>query len=224
MGCSHKDYITKISSGSGNSSNNNNNSSSNNGDSTTVTEKDGVVNATVGLKVRQGAGTNTNVLATLKHGSAVKIVGTSGDWYKIKYNSDYGYVHKDYIIIKESSNESSHETKPEVSIKKGEVYNTGSNLRVRSAASTSSIVLGYLVDGTEVDIVGSEGNWYKINFKDKTGFVSKDYVRLITENQKPEEKPEIPVKPPVIPEEKPQEKPQENPQEKPSVPEEKPEN
>ena len=211
VGYSHKDYITKISNGSGSQ---NNNSSSNNSGST-VTEKDGIINATDGLRVREGAGTNTKILGVLNHGSAVKIVDTNGSWYKVKYGSGYGYVHKDYVTIKTSSNNNNTQekpdNKPEVVVKKGEVYNTGSNLRVRSAANTNSIVLGYLVDGTKVDIIGSEGNWYKINFKDKTGFVSKDYVRLV------DEKPTTPVVPPVTPEVP------DVPEDKPQVPDEKPE-
>lgn len=207
VGYSHKDYITKISNGSSGSSNNNNGS--------TVTEKDGTVDATDGLRVREGAGTNTKILGVLTHGSAVKIVDTNGSWYKIKYGSGYGYVHKDYVTIKTSSNNNNTQekpdNKPEVVVKKGEVYNTGSNLRVRSAANTNSIVLGYLVDGTKVDIIGSEGNWYKINFKDKTGFVSKDYVRLL------DEKPTTPVVPPVTPEVP------DVPEDKPQIPDEKPE-
>ena len=207
VGYSHKDYITKISNGSTGSSNNNNGS--------TVTEKDGTVDATDGLRVREGAGTNTKILGVLNHGSAVKIVDTNGSWYKIKYGSGYGYVHKDYVIIKTSSNNNNTQekpdNKPEVVVKKCEVYNTGSNLRVRSAANTNSIVLGYLVDGTKVDIIGSEGNWYKINFKDKTGFVSKDYVRLV------DEKPNTPVVPPVTPEVP------NVPEDKPQIPDEKPE-
>ena len=207
VGYSHKDYITKISNGSSGSSNNNNGS--------TVTEKDGTVDATDGLRVREGAGTNTKILGVLNHGSVVKIVDTNGSWYKIKYGSGYGYVHKDYVTIKTSSNNNNTQekpdNKPEVVVKKGEVYNTGSNLRVRSAANTNSIVLGYLVDGTKVDIIGSEGNWYKINFKDKTGFVSKDYVRLL------DEKPTTPVVPPVTPEVP------DVPEDKPQIPDEKPE-
>ncbi|MBS5927996.1 MAG: SH3 domain-containing protein, partial [Clostridium sp.] len=160
----------------------------------------------------EGAGTNTKILGVLNHGSSVKIVDTNGSWYKIKYGSGYGYVHKDYVTIKTSSNDNNTQekpdNKPEVVVKKGEVYNTGSNLRVRSAANTNSIVLGYLVDGTKVDIIGSEGNWYKINFKDKIGFVSKDYVRLV------DEKPTPPVVPPVTPE---------VPEDKPQIPDEKPE-
>ena len=210
----HKDYIKVTSSGSTGStgSGSQNNNSSNNNSGSTVTEKDGTVNATEGLRVREGAGTNTKILGVLNHGSAVKIVDTNGSWYKIKYGSGYGYVHKDYVTIKTSSNDNNTQekpdNKPEVAVKKGEVYNTGSNLRVRSAANTNSIVLGYLVDGTKVDIIGSEGNWYKINFKDKIGFVSKDYVRLV------DEKPTTPVVPPVTPE---------VPEDKPQIPDEKPE-
>lgn len=205
IGYCHKNYVMKISN-VGNSSNNNssNNGSLDNNDNQIKEKKGTVINAPSGLRVRKEASTGSNVLGTLKNGSEVVIIGESEEWHKIKYSSGSGYVHKDYIsVIKDKPEipdekpdlpekpvipsvinpEEKPEENLEVSKKKnGEVYNVTSNLRVRAKASTDSLVVGYLNNGAKVDIVGEEGTWYKINYQDKVGFVSKDYVKIITES------------------------------------------
>lgn len=54
---------------------------------------------------------------------------------------------------------------------------TGSSVRIRSAASTSSTVVATLNKGTAVAIIsGPTNNWYKISYAGKTGYVSKSYL------------------------------------------------
>ena len=97
-----------------------------------------------------------NVTSTLRvrsNGATFDIISKSGSWYEIKYNGGSGFVHGDYVKeITESSTVSST----------GKVVNVTSNLRVRSGASTSASVLGYITNNTSVSIVGVEGSWYKI--------------------------------------------------------------
>ena len=62
----------------------------------------------------------------------------------------------------------------------GVVTNVTSNLRVRKQASSSAVVLGYLLNNETVNITGKEGNWYKINFKGSVGYVSADYIKIST--------------------------------------------
>ena len=126
-----------------------------------------VVNVTSTLRIRESASTNSSVLGTMRNGSTFDIISKSGSWYQIKYNGIIGYVHGDYV--KEIAASSSISTK-------GKVYNVSTNLRVRSGASTSSSVLGYLTNNTEVNIVGSEGEWYKIQYNGGYGYVSKEYI------------------------------------------------
>lgn len=58
-------------------------------------------------------------------------------------------------------------------------------LRLRAGASTSANILYLLPNGSEVDVLGNAGNgWYKVSFKDKTGFVHGDYL-IIDEADKP---------------------------------------
>lgn len=54
---------------------------------------------------------------------------------------------------------------------------TTDTLRLRQEASLESTVLELLYKDNEVEIIAEEGDWYKVKFKDYTGYVSKEYVR-----------------------------------------------
>ncbi len=71
-----------------------------------------------------------------------------------------------------------------VTFTKGKV-NT-ETLRLRKEASLESTVLELLSKDDEVEIVAEEGDWYKVNFKTYTGYVSKQYIR---KNDKSQENP-----------------------------------
>ena len=45
------------------------------------------------------------------------------------------------------------------SVKKGQVINVSTNLRIRKSPSTSSDVIGYLTNGAIFNIDGKEGSW-----------------------------------------------------------------
>ena len=49
------------------------------------------------LNVRSGASTKYRKIGSLSYNKRVKIVKTLKEWYKIKYNSGYGYVNRAYI-------------------------------------------------------------------------------------------------------------------------------
>lgn len=188
-----KDYIkitgTSSSGNSNNSSTNNSTNQGNTGSSETQVNKTGYVYnvSSGGLRVRSEASTSSRVLGTLYSGNTVNIVGETGSWYKIKYNSSYAYVHKDYITENKpssggnsgsNSSTSNGNNSSQTMNAVGIVTNVSSNLRVRSGASSNSSVLGYLLNNEKVDITGKEGNWYKIKFKGSVGYVSADYIKI----------------------------------------------
>lgn len=65
------------------------------------------------------------------------------------------------------------------SFQRGEVINAPSNLRVRSDAGTNSSIIGYLVNGSTFDIKAEKGEWFRINFNGRDGYVHKDYVKVL---------------------------------------------
>ena len=167
----HGDYVSEVAS------------------SSAISTKGKVYNVSTNLRVRSGASTSSSILGYLTNNTEVTIVGSEGEWYKIKYNNGYGYVSKEYITTNlDSTNntqnnntgsnntESNNTGNSNSSETQGKVYNVSSNLRVRSGASTSSSILGYLTNNAKVTIVGSEGEWYKIKYNNGYGYVSKEYI------------------------------------------------
>lgn len=141
-----------------------------------------VYNAEPNLRVRSGSSLNSSIIGYVVDNTTVAIVGTVGEWYKIKFNDSYGYVHSDYILVNGTSNDnnSGNNAGGDDTIREtGYVYDLGgSTLRVRKAPNTNSEVLGSLYEGSSVNIVGEEGNWYRISYNNSVAYVSKDYITL----------------------------------------------
>ena len=55
---------------------------------------------------------------------------------------------------------------------------TGSSVRMRSRATTSSNILTTMDKGTAVAVWKKTGNWYRISYNGKTGYVHADYLVL----------------------------------------------
>jgi SH3-like domain-containing protein len=53
---------------------------------------------------------------------------------------------------------------------------TGSSVRIRKDASKSSEEVSVATKGEKVNVIGDDGDWYKVEFEDVTGYISKDYV------------------------------------------------
>lgn len=81
---------------------------------TPLTKTVKVVSDDGSLNVRSGPGTSYSILGTLKTGDTASVVGVSGNWYKIKYGNDYGYINSQYttdVTSTEEDNEVVQETK-----------------------------------------------------------------------------------------------------------------
>ena len=59
-----------------------------------------------------------------------------------------------------------------------------SGLNFREAASVSSKKFGAFSYGTVVKVVGESGNWYKINYNGKVGYIYKAYTKVASANVK----------------------------------------
>jgi|GEM_PF-1643429 len=184
-------------------------------------EGTGKVNINTALNVRQASTTNSRIIGSLKGGEKVNIISESNGFYKIEFNNSYGYVYSKYIskdgdsekvqvvkqeeVKKEKVDESKKEAKatpkaePVVlavrSLNKTGIVNVSSSLNVRSSASTSSKVIGSLSGNTKVTIIGEEGAFYKIEYKGSHGYVAKEYVKDVTENNNSNQGTQTPEKP-----------------------------
>lgn len=132
---------------------------------------------TANLSVRKGPNTTYSKVGTLVKGAKITIVAkTSNGWYKIKYNSGYGYVSGSYIIITTS--------KPSESVYSA-TGKTTVNLSVRKGPDTTYSKTGSLKQGVKVTIVAKTSNgWYKIKYNSGYGYVSSKYVTIVNNEPK----------------------------------------
>ncbi|MBU5299633.1 SH3 domain-containing protein [Clostridium sporogenes] len=158
------------------SSNNSNSSSDNNSSTSTGRGTVKLSSTSSSLNLRENPSLSSKILGGLSHGSSVDILGKTGSWYKIKYGSKIGYVSSQFITTSNSSNSSVSSVTNQ---RFGTVYlsNKYSTLNVRKNAGTNSSVISSLAYGSKVEILSSSGEWYKINFKNTTGYVYSKYIK-----------------------------------------------
>lgn len=58
---------------------------------------------------------------------------------------------------------------------------TGSVVNFRQSPNLSSKILDKLTEGTKVNVVGSEGDWYKVTYSDATGWISSEWLKVSDE-------------------------------------------
>ena len=68
-------------------------------------------------------------------------------------------------------------TEPTTAPVTGEGYCAVDSMNVRGGPGTDYFAIGGLKYGEKVEILGKEGDWYKIAFKDDVGYVSAQYIQ-----------------------------------------------
>ena len=160
----HPDYITLASSSAGTAI-----APSNTVTSTTGTA--GKVKCSSSVNLRSEANTSSSILAELKNGTAVTVVSTANGWCKVTCSGKTGYIKQDYVSTTGSaSNNTSASTGTAAVVK------CSSTVNFRSAASTSSTVLGELKNGTAITVLSTSNGWSKVSYAGKTGYISADYL------------------------------------------------
>ena len=123
---------------------------------------------TTAVNFRTGPGTGNSIIATLPAGTAVIVQESAGNgWYKIIYNGTTGYMSGDYLKITNTASGSF-----------GTGTVTASSVNFRDGASMSAGVIAGLPNGTQVKVIGVNGNWYQVEYNGRTGYISSDYLKL----------------------------------------------
>jgi SH3 domain protein len=163
-----------------NSQTDNSKSSADSGQVSPVTAK-GSVNISSSsstLNVRSSGSSSSSVIGSLKKGESVNIVGKSGDWYKIQYNSSYGYVNSKYINVNSTNTAPVQAIAPKdtPASKPGVVSLSDKSSYLNLRSNPSGEVLTTLSYGTKVEILASNGSWYKIKANGTVGYVLSAYI------------------------------------------------
>lgn len=122
---------------------------------------------TVNLHLRSSAKiTSSNIITTLAKGTKVTVLGKSGDnWYYVETSSGRkGYVAAGYLSSSSSSSSSGTNKTTAVAV----------NLRSSAKVADGNIILT-VPAGRTVTVLGSTGNWYKVRYNGRTGYMKSGY-------------------------------------------------
>lgn len=124
-----------------------------------------------GVRLRSGPGTDSEIITTGYQSEPVIVTADNGaGWYEVIYNGVKGYMSSQYLKFSEALS---------AAFGKGTVQ--GNSVRLRSAPSTNAAVLGGFNAGATMDIIGVSGNWYQVKYGGQTGYVSADYMTVLSD-------------------------------------------
>ena len=116
------------------------------------------------LNVRKGPSVENDKIGSLDRGRVVEILESNNGWNKVKLTAgNEGWVSGDYTA-------------------KEKATVTATELNVRKGPSTENDKIGSLANGTVVEVLEHENDWYKVKLDDnKEGWICGDYA--LTESQ-----------------------------------------
>lgn len=126
----------------------------------------GFVDAT-SLRLRSEPDLNSATLAQAPRNDCVVVIQKEGEWYKVNYNLQEGYMHESYLTVL---------TKENAELGYGRVVGSGVNLR--SGPSTSYGSVAVASDGEECYILGLNEGWYKVLYNGATCYIRSDFLEL----------------------------------------------
>ena len=131
--------------------------------------KDGVAVTTGSyVRLRDDGSFEGKTLTYSNKGEYVVVLEAEGDWYKVLYNNQLGYMHSSYL---------DYTTRENVELGYGKVC--GNLVNVRATPNINNYnVINTVVQGDMVYIIGINNGWYKIIVDDMIGYIRSDYVEL----------------------------------------------
>jgi len=135
-----------------------------------------VVNEWVRMRSTPDLSTQGNIIADYAVGTKVTILAqTTNNFYQVSVNGVTGYMSKDFVQVTGQASDTSAASGSASTEKTGV---TTASVYLRSGASGSKSILKTLTKGTAVTILGSSGDYYKVQAGSKTGYAVKKYISV----------------------------------------------
>lgn len=133
---------------------------------------------TDGLRVRSGPGTSYQIIGSLNMGDSGEITDINGDWLKISFSGNSGWINSEFVKVTGQGNTSDKEKQP--SSKKEALTGTvtASTLYVRDEGSLNGSIIAQVYKGEQFPILTEVNNWMKIEYKSgKYGWAASWFIQ-----------------------------------------------
>ncbi len=132
-----------------------------------------ICNVSTSVNIRSQPNTSSRVVTKLANGTPVVVLsGNSNGWVLVRHNDTQGHISANYLCI---CNIPAGIT-PDARL--GVVSTSGGNLNIRRSASASAPVIASAPNGSQLIVLGEQGNFYRVNYQGQNGYASKQYIRL----------------------------------------------
>lgn len=119
------------------------------------------------LRLRSEPTTNSRTIDYAYNDEVVVLLGRSGEWYKVSYNLQTGYMHSKYLDATTTEN---------VELGYGQI--TGNKVSIRSGPGTSYTKTNSASINDKAYIIGINNQWLKVIYGTDIGYIRSDYVQL----------------------------------------------
>ena len=126
----------------------------------------GIVRASA-LRLREGPSTSTSIVDLAYYGDYVMVVSQDGEWCKVQYGQETGYMSAEYLQLKQREN---------VNLGYAKVSCSLANLR--EGPSTSTPVVSQARGGAMLYTIGFNCGWYKVVYNGVTAYIRSDLADL----------------------------------------------
>ncbi|MBL5846670.1 SH3 domain-containing protein [Bacillus sporothermodurans] len=138
------------------------------------------------LNMRNKASTSGSIVAKLKKGIEVTVLSESNGWSKIKVYDQIGYVKSELLSATKPISNNNDQGNQNGGVATGTIMyvnvDAGTNLNMRSSASTNGTIIAKLTRGTAVTFLSESNGWAKITANGKTGYVSAKFLTTKLQN------------------------------------------
>ncbi len=145
--------------------------------SSTVGERAVVVNTDNSpLVLYSNASANSNITSYISVGEMLTIQSSGNNFYKVKVQETgaVGYISAHNLQIITSGVNDAYNTVN----KQGYIINVSSRVNLRANATMNSNILAKLSNNTRINVLGKQGQWYKVNCNGTIGYIYQEYVGL----------------------------------------------
>lgn len=119
---------------------------------------------------------NSMTIASIEKDKSVTIMEIMNNWAYVATNTTNGWITLD-ALVNANKEETSKTSENEVSENLNKTaYISSSGINFRKEPNTDSEILKTFVQNAKITILSEEGDWYKIQYKEQTGYVIKTYV------------------------------------------------
>ena len=128
------------------------------------------------LVLYSSASASSNITSYISVGEMLTIQASGNNFYKVKVQETgaVGYISAHNIqIITSGVNDPYKDIN-----KEGYIINVSSRVNLRANATMNSEILNKLTNNTKINVLGKQGEWYKVNYDGTVGYIYQEYIGL----------------------------------------------